>query len=228
MSAFEVWDDGTVLLNGIKCPAPTENDDGKTLVYNHDMMQMEFAPFVCETPAITSAYEKIFLAGSDTSLDIHGIDEDWSGSHDKNIIFKINPEENTGALVAFVSKDGENFDTEGDYSYSSAVFDNDPVPKIYGSNGDNRAHLTPNFPSNLIGQHGIEGDAVVVNPERGTLITRVRGTGSYNEPDHDTNFFLFSFAREEAQILKSLRLRVRDKNTGDFIKFSGSARLLRR
>lgn len=167
-------------------------------------------------------------------VNINNLDVLVNGTYDKKIRIKLIPSSEGAALVAFTSNDGSNFNTVGPYSYSSVVFDNDNTsgntiettgPKVYGSNGDNRAHLTPNYTSNLVGDNGLEADIIIRDPQNGGLITRVRGNGSFSEKDEDTDYFVFALARENAEVLKSLQLRFRNKTGGAFINFSGEIKI---
>lgn len=252
---FYVDDEGNLLLHGLLVPKPTGADVGKVLALKGDGSAYEYvSPAEQGDPGpqgpqgipgedgedgadgLSSNIIATFIADDDTTLDVTDIDALVGGTYDKKIKLDLVPSEETAALVVFASANGTNFDTTGPYSYTSAAFDNDNAmgttletrgPKIYGSNGDNRAHVTPNYSSNLIGNHGICGDIYIRNPQDSNKITRIWGIGSYNEPDEDTNLFLFASAREAAQVLKSLRFAFRRRSDQALIPFSGKITLYR-
>lgn len=166
-----------------------------------------------------------FTANDVDHIDVSDIDDLVNGSSDKMIKFELYPSSQDAALVAFTSCDGVSFaDGNDDYSYSAVAFDNEGA-QVYGSNDDNRAHITPSFNSNLVGYNGISGRMFITNPNDDAKYTRVHGFGSYCEPDNDTNAFKFAFARNNAEILKVLRLRFRKRSDGSFINFSGTVKI---
>lgn len=229
---------GNGILHGPVPPTPQQGNDGD--FYYDTIAKRFYGPkstnqwgegFAIEANSNTISS---YTASEQDSLDILGLDAMVGGTTDKKIKIDLIPTEETAALVVFTSTDGLSFASES-YSYSCVAFDNDNAltaspntgPKIYGSNSDNRAHLTPNYNSNLVGDQGICADIFIRNPEKENLITRIWGMGSYSEPDQDTNLFSFALAHEVSEKLSALRFRFRRRSDQSFIKFSGKATLYR-
>lgn len=174
-----------------------------------------------------------FTASNEAQLDITGLDSTYASCTDYLVRFHLTPHV-AAALAVRTSTDGTTFDTGGTaYSYSSLVSDNDTVltaspntgPKIYGTNGDNRAHFTPSYLSNLVSTAtGIRGEFTIYAPGDASTITLMGGQAAFSEPDLDTDTVIFAAARETAQVTKAVRLYFRDTG-GTTRNVTGYARL---
>lgn len=161
-----------------------------------------------------------YVATNAAQIDIDGLDASYGTCTDYLVRFHLTPH-TAAALVFRTSTDGTTYDSGSTaYSYTNGTFDNDNAmggtletrgPKIYGSNGDNRAHVTASYSSNLVStETGIRGEFTIYAPGDASTITLIGGQASYSEPDLDTNAVVFSGARELAQVTKGIRLYFRD------------------
>lgn len=144
---------------------------------------------------------------------------DTSGGFEYKVEFEL--ETSASAALSFhTSNDGTTYQTTL-YSYSAPCFDNVGF-QSYGSNNDNRAHITPSLSSNLVGNGAvisssggwIEGEFFIKKAGDSNKFTFFRGSGTYTEPDLNINRFAFSAARMAKELTKAVKL---------FFRISGSS-----
>jgi len=202
--------------------------DGKVYIDGLRYVPEGSAPTLEPTQPPSTGPLAVFTADNVDALDITNLHTVHGGRGDKILKFKLRPLTEGAALVAYINGGSA-------YSYASLTVDNDTAmggtlesrgPKIYGANIDDRAHITPNYLSNLVGDNGVTGRMYINDPHDDTVISRVHGFGSFTEGDDDTDAVMFAFSRKDKDKLETLQLRFRNKSGGGFISFSGTVEVM--